>query len=137
MSPVAWQEFKGDVLAKFTRTPAPFAKEMLGAYASGGIEAAIAAYEHVKQRFLRSPEADLNDVAYALMSGGHHKDAAAVLEFALREIPDSANLYDSLGEAYMNAGDDEAAARSYRKSLELDPSNDNARQMLTKLGAKP
>ena len=47
--------------------------------------------------------------------------------------PRSANAYDSLGEAYMMHGDKELAIRNYRKSLELDPGNDNTREMLKKL----
>jgi tetratricopeptide (TPR) repeat protein len=139
MSPAAWQEFKAGVLEAFTRGSVDYASPMLKAYASGGLEAALLAYERAKEgaKHLerRASEADLNSVAYTLMDGGHAKDAAALLEAAVRELPDSANLYDSLGEAYMKAGDREASIRSYRRSLELDPNNTNARDMLEKLGA--
>lgn len=47
--------------------------------------------------------------------------------------PQSANAYDSLGEAYMKAGDDENAIKNYEKSLELNADNDNAKKMLKKL----
>jgi cytochrome c-type biogenesis protein CcmH/NrfG len=49
--------------------------------------------------------------------------------------PSDANAYDSLGEAYMEAGQKELAIKSYRRSLELDSKNDNAVTMLKKLGA--
>ena len=47
--------------------------------------------------------------------------------------PKSANTYDSLGEAYMKSGDKEMAIASYKKSLKLNPGNNNAVDMLKKL----
>ena len=41
--------------------------------------------------------------------------------------------YDSVGEAYMKSGDGEAAIRSYRRALELNPRSRNAADMLRKL----
>ena len=51
--------------------------------------------------------------------------------------PDAFNPYDSLGEAYMADGQNELARTNYEKSLELNPDNTNAAQMLQKLGVKP
>jgi predicted negative regulator of RcsB-dependent stress response len=42
-------------------------------------------------------------------------------------------VYDSLGEAYMKAGNKDEAIRNYKKSLELNPKNDNAKKMLEKI----
>jgi cytochrome c-type biogenesis protein CcmH/NrfG len=42
-------------------------------------------------------------------------------------------VYDSLGEAYMAQGEKELAIANYKKSLELDPKNNNAVEMLKKL----
>jgi cytochrome c-type biogenesis protein CcmH/NrfG len=42
-------------------------------------------------------------------------------------------VYDSLGEAYMKAGEKELAIQNYEKSLQLDPKNMNAVEMLKKL----
>jgi len=47
--------------------------------------------------------------------------------------PNSANVFDSLGEAYMNKGDKTLAIKNYEKSLELNPNNENAKDMLTEL----
>ena len=47
--------------------------------------------------------------------------------------PESANTYDSLGEAYMVNGDKELAIQNYNRSLELNPDNQNAVEMLKKL----
>jgi cytochrome c-type biogenesis protein CcmH/NrfG len=47
--------------------------------------------------------------------------------------PESANTYDSLGEAYMIHGDKELAIKNYKKSLGLDSSNKNALEKLEQL----
>jgi cytochrome c-type biogenesis protein CcmH/NrfG len=47
--------------------------------------------------------------------------------------PQSGNVYDSLGEAYMVNGEKELAIENYEKSLKLDPDNANAVEMLNKL----
>ena len=47
--------------------------------------------------------------------------------------PQSSNVYDSLGEAHLANGDKELAAINYKKSLELDPHNQSAANMLKKL----
>ena len=51
----------------------------------------------------------------------------------VEDHPQSANVYDSLGEAYMINGDKKAVIENYKKSLELDPTNGNAREMLKKI----
>jgi tetratricopeptide (TPR) repeat protein len=61
------------------------------------------------------------------------KVAIDFLKFVVEEFPRSAKAYDALGGAYMKAGDEEIARRSYEKSLELDPGNENAKKMLDQL----
>ena len=51
----------------------------------------------------------------------------------MARYPESANAHDSLGEALAANGEREAAIASYRRSLRLDPSNDNATTMLERL----
>jgi cytochrome c-type biogenesis protein CcmH/NrfG len=47
--------------------------------------------------------------------------------------PVSGTVYDSLGEAYMDAGRKDLAIQNYEKSLQLNPKNDKAVNMLKKL----
>jgi tetratricopeptide (TPR) repeat protein len=42
-------------------------------------------------------------------------------------------VYDSLGEAFMAAGERELAIENYEKALEIDPDNSNAVRMLERL----
>jgi cytochrome c-type biogenesis protein CcmH/NrfG len=48
-------------------------------------------------------------------------------------FPQSANAYDSLGEAYMRNGQRALAIENYQRSLALDPGNANAERMLAQL----
>lgn len=50
--------------------------------------------------------------------------------------PQSANAHDSLAEAYFINENKALAIEHYKKSLELDPKNTNAVEMLEKLGAQ-
>jgi hypothetical protein len=52
----------------------------------------------------------------------------------VQEYPGSFNAYDSLAEAYMKNSQNELAITNFKKSLLLNPKNENARKMLEKLG---
>ena len=57
-------------------------------------------------------------------------------QFNAKEYPKSGNVWDSLAESYMKAGDNKKAKKYYRKSLKLSPENQNAKDMLKKLEKK-
>ena len=63
-------------------------------------------------------------------------DASAVFKLNAELYSDSWNVYDSLGEAYMENGERELAIQFYCKSLELNPDNNNGREKLEKLSSK-
>jgi cytochrome c-type biogenesis protein CcmH/NrfG len=60
----------------------------------------------------------------------------AILQLNAEVFPKWSNVYDSLGEAYMQDGDLDQAIRNYAKSLELNPQNSNAIERLNKLQEK-
>jgi cyclase len=114
------------------------AGELYAVLVHGDADAAIARYRELKRDYpTEYPFADnhLVRVGYWLLDKGRTADAIKLLQLYVSEFPDSANGYDSLGEAYMRAGDTDAAIRNYEKSLELNPQNDNARAMLKRLRA--
>jgi tetratricopeptide (TPR) repeat protein len=76
----------------------------------------------------------LNMFGYELMNNDKLNEAIEVFKLNVKLFPDAANTYDSLAEAYMNAGNNKLAAENYRKVLELQPENTNAKKMLEKLG---
>lgn len=105
----------------------------------GGIEAArtrFAAMRADEKHTYFIEEARFNALGYQLLGLGKTGEAVAVFEMNVVAFPDSWNAYDSLGEALMSAGQREEAIANYRKSLELNPNNDNARRMLQQLGVE-
>ncbi len=62
--------------------------------------------------------------------------AGKIFQLNVELHADSWNVYDSLAESYMVAGDRERAIELYQKSLELNPQNQNGLEMLQKLGAR-
>jgi CubicO group peptidase (beta-lactamase class C family) len=77
--------------------------------------------------------ATLNNFGYQLLGQGQTGDALAILQRNVVLHPDDANVYDSLAEAYMKAGNKNLAISNYEHSLALNPQNENARTQLKKL----
>jgi CubicO group peptidase (beta-lactamase class C family) len=78
-------------------------------------------------------ETELNRLGYQLLQMKKVADAIEILKLNVEMYPQSANVYDSLGEAYMSRGDKELSIANYKKSLELDPNNANAKSRLATL----
>jgi len=101
-----------------------------------GIIEAINQYHFLKKK---SPdkynfeENQLNTLGYQLLQRNMIKESIEIFNLNVDAYPKSANVYDSLGEAYMKNGENEKAIRNYKKSLELDPSNKNAEEKLKEL----
>jgi dienelactone hydrolase/predicted negative regulator of RcsB-dependent stress response len=72
-----------------------------------------------------------------LMEKNHLAEAIEVLKLDVQVFPSSSNSYDSLGEAYMKAGQTQLAIESYKKSLELNPGDDEAKEKLKELEGEP
>jgi len=47
--------------------------------------------------------------------------------------PTSANVFDSMGEVLILKGDTIAAIENYEKSLQINPKNENAKNVIEKL----
>ena len=67
------------------------------------------------------------------MHKGKMDEAIFIFSINVEQFPKSANVYDSLGEAYMNNNQTNLAIQNYEKSLKLNPENNNAVEMLKKL----
>jgi predicted alpha/beta superfamily hydrolase len=104
-----------------------------------GIDKAVRNFKRTKAskgNKLTYEENDLNTFGYALLTRKMNAESIRVFKLALELYPNSANLYDSLGEACMRSGDNKNAIMNYEKSLELNPANNNAKLMLEKLQNK-
>ncbi len=84
----------------------------------------------------RASEREINQLGYILLQEGKIKESIEIFKINVEMFPKSANVYDSIGEAYMAAGDNANAIINYKKSVELDPSNEGGVQALKKLEGK-
>ena len=101
-----------------------------------GIEKATNYYKtlkvenHDKKLFT---ETGMNTFGYSYFGNKDYDTAIQLFEMNVTEYPDSWNVYDSLGEAYLAKGNREKAAENYKKSVELNPDNENGKQILNEL----
>jgi dienelactone hydrolase len=103
------------------------------------IEGAVKQYYDLKKNQPATydfAEPELNGFGYVLLAQKKVKEAIEVFKLNVEAYPQGFNTYDSLGEAYMMDGDNELAIKNYKKSLELNPRNTNAVEMLKKLEAQ-
>lgn len=101
-----------------------------------GTQAAIQKYFELKKSDTAAHEIDENtllQIAYQLLSAGKTNDAIEIFKLEVQDYPKYWNSYDSLGEAYMKAGQKDLAIENYQKSIELKPDNQNGIDMLKKL----
>jgi pimeloyl-ACP methyl ester carboxylesterase len=100
-----------------------------------GVDSCIRQYTKLKTYYPKEflGEDILNNLGY--LSLGNHDSIGAIKLFALNVslFPESYNVYDSLGEAYMVAGNKREAIKNYARSLALNPQNLNAQKRLKKL----
>lgn len=129
--------YERDLLVEAIRRVAfpSLAPQLAQAVEQGGPIELVNTYKELKARYPaeRFTERLLNAMGYELLRGGRVDEAIAVFELNVAEYPSAWNPYDSLGEAYMVKGDREKAIANYRKSLALNPNNENAARMLERL----
>jgi tetratricopeptide (TPR) repeat protein len=93
----------------------------------GKVDEALSRFEKEKKSFPTWPifdENSLNDTGYYLLL--EKKDIAGAIKiFKLNtlEYPNSANTFDSLGEAQLLAGNKEEGLKSYQKAAALGGTN--------------
>ncbi|HEU4478631.1 MAG TPA: serine hydrolase [Pyrinomonadaceae bacterium] len=107
--------------------------------AEKGVAAGIAQYQELKTKqsnVYDFSEGELNRLGYQLLQGRKHDEAIQIFKLNVEAYPQAFNTYDSLGEAYMAAGNKDLAIANYKKSLELNPKNDNGAAMLKRLESK-
>jgi hypothetical protein len=78
-------------------------------------------------------ERSINATGYQELGKKNFDMAISLFKINTILYPQSANVFDSLGEGYMVNGDDKNAIENYKKSLELDPDNENAKEMIQQI----
>jgi len=114
------------------------AETLSATIASNGIDAAAKQYRDLKAAAPSTynfDEDELNNLGYQLLRDKKFNDAIRIFQLNVEAYPQSSNVYDSLGEAYMDDGNKPQAIANYQKSLQLNPKNRNAVLMLQKLNA--
>lgn len=103
-----------------------------------GVDAGTATYVDLKAKYGANVvnEDVVNEVGYQLLAFHNVGGAIAAMKLNVAEHPESGDAYDSLGEAYVANGDWKLATAAYKKSLALDPSNENAKHQLDEIKVK-
>jgi len=107
---------------------------------AGGLQRAVLAW----YRAAADPSPDtagevpaaLDTLGAHLMAGEQYGAAEAVYGVAARRRPDDAGTWLRLGRAALRAGDDNRARSALRRTLELDPSSEEARRLLGEAGGE-
>ena len=101
------------------------------------VEEGIALYHQLKKDNIDAynfeNENELNNLGYALLSKNKVKDAIKIFALLVSEFPKYPNPYDSLGEAYFINKEYELSIKNYKISLELNPKNTHAVEMIDKI----
>jgi len=81
-------------------------------------------------------EATLNNLAYTFLTKKSIEYAIKIFELNIQEHPNSANAFDSFAEGYFINNQFELSKINYQKSLELNPKNTNAKEMINRIEKK-
>jgi len=107
-------------------------------YERAGVDEAVSALG----RFRSEPNRyfvlhlEIDTYAYRLMNSGRLDDALKIFTVLAEYFPEDWQSFDSLGEVQLKLGQTALAAESFRKSLALDPNNQNAIEKLKALEKK-
>lgn len=82
-------------------------------------------------------ENEINQYGYQLLQQKNFDKAIEIFTLNTKKYPNSANTFDSLGEAYFMKGDKKSATTNFKKSLTLNPSDGtkaNSEKYLKQMG---
>jgi carboxyl-terminal processing protease len=91
-------------------------------------------YSALKEKYpAQVNESFINNLGYRLLNNNFIDYSIELFKLNTEEYPASSNVYDSLGEAYMMAGNKEQAIINYERAAKMDPNNKTAPAALEKL----
>ncbi len=131
-----WEVASYDDAVRLSKGTRLLSKNLEHDIADKGIDAALKAFDQGKSGGPSSyyiDENKINQLGYQLLNREKTAEAIEVFKLNVREFPKSSNVYDSLGEAYLKAGNRELAVQNYKRSIELDPTNRNAMDVVKRL----
>jgi len=95
---------------------------------AGGMKAVDEHYQKLSDKFrftIPVPENLINQVGYQYLQAGQNEEAIAVFKLQVERYPNSANVYDSLAEAYEKIGRLDLATPLYEKAQALGQQNND------------
>lgn len=96
--------------------------------AGGGVKVVDEHYKKLSEKFgysIPTPENLINQVGYQLLNAGKAEEAIAAFKTNIERYPGSANVYDSLAEAYERGGRIDLAEPLYDKARILGEQNND------------
>lgn len=79
----------------------------------------------------------INDIGFKLLKARKTEEAHKLFKHTETQYPDSWAVYHGLGETYRQMGEKELALSNYKKSLKINPNNEDSQRAMAKLMAKP
>lgn len=98
-----------------------------------GVQTYYLLKENSKNEYSFGNPGELNKLGYELLRLGKINESIIVFKLATNEFPKDANLFDSLGEAYLTGKQYDSALESYKKAISLGGTNGNAEKMIEKI----
>jgi len=118
--------FKQGHLIQLAATQRSISEALLPLVMLASADSAVAQYHRLKREQPEAynfAESELNRLGYQLLNHGKAKAAIVILKLNAEAYPESANVYDSLADAYKAAGETQLAKQCYEKVLELLPNS--------------
>jgi C-terminal processing protease CtpA/Prc len=101
------------------------------------VEERIALYHKLKAEnfdmYDFANETELTLYGYSFLWENNVTEAIAIFGLIIYEFPNSANAYDSMGEAFLQAKDSVKSLENYEKSLSMNPDNFYAEDVIEKI----
>jgi polyisoprenoid-binding protein YceI len=116
----------------------PAGDTVLKVITNQGVKPALTLFQQLRRDHASeysAGETQLNLVGYKLLGQGKTAEAVEVFKLNAELFPQSANVYNSLAEAYVAHGDKDLAIANYARSLEMNPEDTSAAEMLRWLKA--
>lgn len=115
------------------------ARDLNSGAVPGGLKAADAHYKKLSEKFNYSipvPENLINQMGYQFLFDAKPEEAIAVFKANVERYPQSANVYDSLAEAYERGGRIDLAAPLYDKARILSEQNNDPNTAIYKTNSE-
>lgn len=101
--------------------------------ATAGIDSLTEHYKKISVMMgytILPPEGLVNQIGYLYLEAAEFDKALAHFALNVKNYPESPNVYDSMGDAYLARGDKAKAREQFLKALEKDPANPGTKEKL-------